>query len=70
MGIMVILCLLVSDASEVMMVQHVTLERAVEQSTWVLLRRWWLWKRLVLACVMLPVSTVSGFFPFQMTKRN
>jgi len=29
-----------------------------------------LWKRLVLASVMLPVSTVSGFFPFQMTKQN
>ena len=35
-----------------------------------LLRRGLLWKRLVLAHVMLPVSTVSGFFPFQMTKRN
>ena len=64
MGIMVILCLLVSDAAEVMMVQHPTLERAREQSTRVLLRRGLLWKRLVLASVMLPVSTVSGFFSF------
>jgi len=70
MGIIVILCLLVSDAAEAMMVQHLTLERAGEQSTRVLLRRRLLWKRLFLASVMLPVSSVSGFFPFQMTKRK
>ena len=69
MGIMVILCLSVSDAAEAMMAQHLTLERAGEQSTPVL-RRGFLWKRLGLASVMLPVSSVSGFFPFQMTKRN
>jgi len=56
---------LVSVAAEVMMVKRPTLERAGEQSTRVLLRR-----GLAFASVMLPVSTVSGFFPFQMTKWN
>ena len=35
-----------------------------------MLLRGLLWKRLILASVMLPVGTVSGYFPFQMTKQN